>query len=134
ALLWTPRPEDPLLFALVLTAALVTPVQQVLFARLYARGQIVKVMARDPLRSALSLALVLPGYLAFGLVGALGALVVAQLLLALVAAGWARPAPADLAPPGTLAGLPAALRFGLASALPVVLATVALKAGTPLLA
>lgn len=133
ALLWTPRPEDPLLFALVLAAVLVTCVQQVLFGRLYARGEIVRVMARDPLRSGLSLALVLPGYLAFGLVGAVGALVAAQVVLSAVAAVWARPAPRDLAPPQTLKGLPAALRFGLASALPVVLLTVAIKAGTPLL-
>ncbi len=134
ALLWTPRPEDPLLFALVLAAVLVTPVQQVLFGRLYARGEIARVMARDPMRSALSLALVLPGYYAFGLAGAVGALVAAQVTLALVAAVWARPAAADLAPPGTLKGLRAALSFGLASGLPVVFTTVAIKAGTPLLA
>jgi O-antigen/teichoic acid export membrane protein len=133
ALLWTPRPEDPLLFILVLAAILVVPVQQVLFGRLYARGQIARLMARDPLRSGLSLALVIPGYLLLGLAGAVGALLVAQLLLVALGTAWVRPAAEDFAPPRTWQGLEATLRFGLAASLPTLLVITALKLGTPLL-
>ncbi|HWP34544.1 MAG TPA: hypothetical protein VNM66_03015, partial [Thermodesulfobacteriota bacterium] len=133
-LLWTPRPEDPLLFALVLLAVCVVPFQHVLFGRLYAEGRIARVMARDPLRSALSLALVIPGYLALGLTGAVAAVAAAQVVLVAVGGTWVRPRAADFAPPRTLAGLPAALRFGVAAALPTTLTTVAFKLGTPLLA
>jgi PST family polysaccharide transporter len=134
ALLWTPRPEDPLLFGLVVAAVFVVPFQQVFFARLYARGQLTRFMARDPLRSGMSLALVVPGYLLGGLVGAMAALVLAQVVLVGIGAAWLRPRAADLAPPRTLAGLPATLRFGVAAALPGALSGVALLMGTPLLA
>ncbi len=132
-LLWTPRPEDPLLFGLVVAAVLVAPFQQVLFARLYARGRLTRFMARDLLRSGLSLALVVPGYLLGGLVGAVAAIGVAQVILVGIGASWAKPSVADLSPPRTLAGLPATLRFGVAAALPTVLSIVAVRLGTPLL-
>lgn len=134
ALLWTPRPEGLLLFGLVAAAVLVVPLQQVLFACLYARGEIARFTARDPLRSGLSLALVVPGYLAGGLVGAIAALLLAQAVLVGIGLAWARPRASDLAPPRTLAGLPAAVRFGVAAALPGALSAAALLVGTPLLA